>query len=143
MNHLLNRFNELGTAYNLSFTSLEVFNNIMMGLDGLRRKFMVLTQKDNRSFDHYVIDLDEVKNFSMEKHYGKIRAGDLRKNKLEAFLEKLAFRFSFHSGKEPKEVAFHKPVAHKKYHLQDIERKAMHWKQVLSKMLKAPLQKMA
>jgi hypothetical protein len=143
MNQLLNRFSELGTAHNLSFSSQEVLNNCIIGLDGINRKLLILTQIDNTLFDDYVVDLDEVKNCTAKKHYGNIKPGDLKNKKLETYLERVALHFEFHNGKEPIEVAFYKHIENNVYHLADIEQKAEHWKQILTKMLKTSVKKIA
>jgi len=54
-NQLLNRFSELGTIHNLSFSSQEVLNNSIIGLDGINRKILVLSQIDDALFDDQVV----------------------------------------------------------------------------------------
>lgn len=142
MNQLLNRFSELGTVYDLSFASQEVLNDSIIGLDGMNRKLMVLTQIDDLIFDDYVIDLNEVKTCTVKKHYGNIRPDELRKRKLENYLERIALHFEFKNEKAPIEVAFYNHIS-PVYRLDVIEQKADHWKQILSKMLNSPLKKIA
>ena len=143
MNQLLNRFSEFGTAHNLSFSSQQVLNNCIIGLDGINRKLLVLTQIDNTLFDDYVIDLDEVRNCTVKKHYGNIKPGDLKNKKLETYLERVALKFEFNNEKESIEVTFYNHIDNSVYQIAEIEQKALHWKQILTKMLKGPLMKSA
>ena len=143
MNQLLNRFSELGTSHNLSFSSQNVLNNCIIGLDGINRKLLALTQIDNTSFDDYVVDLDEVKNCTIKKHYGNIKPGDLKNKKLETYLERVSLHFDFHNGKEAIEVPFYEHAENSIYHLEDFEHRAEHWKQILTKMLKGSIKKIA
>jgi hypothetical protein len=135
MNQLLNRFNELGIVYNLSFSSQEFFNNTIIGLDGINRKLLVLEQTSNTGFDDYVLALDEVKNCTIMKHYGNINPGDLKNKHLETYLERIVLHFEFKTGTEPVEVGLYNHIDDNIYCLADIQRKAQHWQQILVKML--------
>jgi hypothetical protein len=136
MNQLMKRFSELGTAHNLSFSSQEVFNNSVIGLDGINRTLLILTHMDNISVDDYVVGLDEVKNCTVKKYYGNIKPGDLKKRKLQTFLERIALRFEFNDGKDPVEAALYNHTDNHGHHPGNIEKKARQWQQILSKMLK-------
>jgi len=54
---------------------------------------------------------------------------------MEAYLEKLVLHFEFYNEKAPVEVVFYNHIHHNIYHLADIEQKADHWRQILTKML--------
>ena len=143
LNRLLTRFSQLGTSHNLAFSSQEVLNNCIIGLDGINRKFMVFTQINNTSFTNYVVNLDEVKNCKVNKHYGYVQTENPKSKKLETYLERVALQFEFNNEKESIEVTFYNHIDNSVYQIAEIEQKALHWKQILTKMLKGPLMKSA
>lgn len=138
MSKLLNRFSELGTFYNLSFSSQVLFSNSIIGLDGISRKLLVLIQRTQTSFEDYVINLDEVKGCTVKKYYDNIKPGDLTNKKPETYLQQIALRFEFINETEALEVIYQLPQGSENDRWQIIEHKAEQWKQMLTKMLKAP-----
>src|SRR5579875_2921284 len=75
MNELLKNFHESGTENGLRFSSQEVLKNSILVLDGVHRKLLVMTQKDNAHVS-FLINLNEVKNCSVKKIYGSLNAGE-------------------------------------------------------------------
>ena len=134
MNKILIHFSKLGTLYNLSFSSQEILGNVIIGLDGIHRKILILEVSD-AIMNNYVIDLTEVKHCTVKKYYGNIKPGGLKNNKMESFLEKICLHFEFHEEKESKEVVFYNHNANQLYELSVLEQKAIHWKEILEKML--------
>jgi hypothetical protein len=119
------------------FSSQEIVNNRVIGLDGTNRKVLILTQIDTASFDHYVVNLDEVKDCTVKKHYGNIRYGGSK----ETYLESVSLHFNFHNKKEPIDMPFYEHIENNIYHAEDFEQRAGHWKEVLTKMLNGSLKK--
>src|SRR6478672_107713 len=72
MNHLLNQFSRSGTENNLGFSSQEVLNNCVLGLDGVNRKILVVTKQDH-DYTSLIIDLNEVKSCVVKKMFGTIK----------------------------------------------------------------------
>ena len=143
MNHLLNHFSELGTRYQLSFSSQEVLHGSLIGLDGKNRKLLVLTLTEHHHLKNTLIDLNETRDCTVKKYYGHISPGDLKNARLETYLEKLTLHFEFSTGREAEEVVFYHHFNHHVYQLQELEQKATHWKEILTKMLKGQLKKIA
>jgi hypothetical protein len=132
MNNLLKQFSRSGTEYNLSFSSQEVLNNCVLGLDGMNRKILVVTKEDNH-YTSMVIDLNEVKTCTVKKIYGTIIADTFKKEKPEQYLQQIVLRFDLDS-KPPVEIVFYKNSENHIYESTDLERKARHWETILSKM---------
>ncbi|MBD0296068.1 MAG: hypothetical protein ICV84_12835 [Flavisolibacter sp.] len=64
---MLRRFSELGSEHDLSFTGQEVFRNHIIGVDGIKRKLLLL--ENNGIHNHWsVIDLAEVKSCRVKKY---------------------------------------------------------------------------
>ena len=66
------QLSELGSKFNMSFSSHEVLGNKIMGLDGINKKLLILEQTNDRSHS-YIIDLDEAKAITVKKIYSSIR----------------------------------------------------------------------
>lgn len=141
MKHRSIRFNknrylqlsELGSKFNMSFSSHEVLGNKIMGLDGINKKLLVLEQTDGQNHS-YIIDLDEVKAMSVKKIYSSIKAGELKKNRIEEFLKIIQLQFEFGNGKEDIVLPFYESEIDSIYDLPGLERKIMNWQLILSKM---------
>jgi len=140
MNNILKHFSQLGTENNLSFSSQEILNHCVLGLDGMNRKILVVTREDDY-YGSFIIDLREVKNCTVKKIFGTIKSGDLKNNKLEQYLEKIVLHFELYR-KPSVEIVFYKNSCNHIYETQELEQKAKHWESILSKM-QAPLKNIA
>ena len=134
MNELLKQFSKIGSDHQLSFSSQELLHNSVLGLDGVHRKILVVT-RENENYHPSVIDLDQVKNCTVKKTYGKINAGDLKKHGLEQHIERIALHFDFINNTSS-EVGFYRSLEGPAHEAPAMERKAKHWEAILSKMLK-------
>lgn len=139
MNKLLKYFSQLGTENDLSFSSQEILKDCILGLDGVGRKILVVTREDE-FFASLIIDLNRVKNCSLKKIYGTIKAGDLKGHKLDQYLEKIVLHFEM--DKDPVEIVFYNHFDYHVYETLEMEQKARHWETILSKML-SPQKKIA
>lgn len=140
MNKLLNYFSQLGIENDLNFSSQEILKSSVLGLDGVQRKILVV-QREDGFFGSFIIDLREVKNCSVKKVYGTINVGDLKKAKLEQYLEKIVLHFDLHDNSSA-EIMFYKHVENHPLEALELEQKAKNWDAILSKM-QVPLKKIA
>ena len=127
------QLSELGSKFSMSFSSHEVLGNKIMGLDGINKKLLVLEQTDGQS-QSYIIDLDEAKAISVRKIYSSIKAGELKKRRIEAFLKTIQLQFEFGNGKEDIVLPFYESKIDSIYDLPGLERKIKNWQMILSKM---------
>ena len=135
MNHLTNRFSELGSRYQVNFTSQAILKDEILGIDGVQRKLLILNTTDKNEMPHELIDLDELRHCSVKKSYGSINNGDLKNKKLEQYLEKIVLCFEFHMKKPAIEVAFYNHLKNHLFEISELEQKAKDWESFLSKML--------
>jgi hypothetical protein len=140
MNNLLKHFSQLGTENNLNFSSQEVLNNCILGLDGINRKILVVSREDD-FYSSFMIDLNEVKTCTVKKVYGTIKVGDLKNHRLDQYLEKIILQFDL-DRKPSVEIVFYKNHDNHIYETQELEQKARHWEAILSKM-HAPIKNIA
>ena len=127
------QLSELGSKFSLSFSSHEVVGNKIIGLDGINRKLLVLEEADGRS-NSYIIDLDEVRAISVKKIYNGIKAGELKKRRIEEFLKTIHLQFEFKNGNKDAAWPFYENEIDNIYDLRKLERKAKNWQMILSKM---------
>ncbi|HEV7330718.1 MAG TPA: hypothetical protein VGN63_06755 [Flavisolibacter sp.] len=143
MNHLLHRFSELGSVYNLTFSSQEILHNCIIGLDGLNRKILVTKSSEEVITHTELIDLSEIKSCSVIKHYGNIKGGELRAKKLETYLELIALHFERNNNQPSIEIPFYQYRKNSIPEIERLEKKAKHWEMLLSKMIPVPVKKIA
>ena len=127
------QLSELGSKFSLSFSSHELLGNKIMGLDGINKKLLVLEQTDGQSHS-YIIDLDEAKAITVKKIYSSIKAGELKKRRIEEFLKSIQLQFEFRNGKEDIVLPFYESKIDNVDDLPGLERKTKNWQMVLSKM---------
>lgn len=140
MNNLLKYFSQLGIENDLNFSSQEILKNCVLGLDGVQRKILVVQREDD-SFGSFIIDLHEVKNCTVKKVYGTINVGDLKKGKLEQYLEKIVLHFDLNNNSSV-EIVFYKHFENHLLEALELEQKAKSWDAILSKM-QIPLKSIA
>lgn len=134
MSHLFNRFSQKGTENNLSFSSQEMLEHCAFGIDGLKRKILIMTKVQDQ-YNTKVISLDEVRACSVKKTFDSIDAGNLKNRKLEQHLRKMVLHFEFINNKLPMEILFFDNTEHNIYQLSQMEQKAKHWQAMLSKLI--------
>lgn len=142
MNRLFHRFSELGSSYNLTFSSQEILHDCIIGLDGMNRKILVIRSKDGVISHSELIALSDVNSCSVIRQYGTIKSGELRVNKLETYLERVALHFERES-KPPIEIPFYQHRKNVLHELERLEKKARHWELLLSKMIHVPVKNIA
>ena len=130
---------QLGTRYNLNFSSQEVLSNYIMGLDGVKRKLLILRGYGNKDFQICLVDLNLLESCSVKTYYGGIKVGELKRRHLNSYIRQISLQFIFSNGSQTLEVPFFLETEQVKEELPVMERKAFYWKSILSKMIVKPL----
>ncbi len=123
----------LGSLFNLSFSSHEQLYEKIFGVDGIKRKILVLEEK-NGSNSSYIIELDKVKSISVKTAYDSIKPNALRKKRLEEFLKTMHLQFEFTDGRDAVALPFFESKKNNIEDLPVLERKTKNWKIIFSKM---------
>lgn len=134
MKQLLDYLKSLESKHNLTFSGQEILKDSMIGLDGEKKKLLIVNDIKNRPH-HYIIDLNEVSSCSVKKYYGRINVNGLKNRKLDQCLEKIVLRFGFHSQKQPADILVYKRTDNDIRELPALELKAKKWMELLSKIL--------
>jgi len=140
---LLNHFSKLGTENNLSFSSQEILENCIIGLDGIQRKLLILKQIDEDNYDSLLLDLNEVKSCSKKKIYRSVNIGTTKREKFDNHLDKIVLAFEFTDNRQPIHILFFESIANHIFTMSELEQKAKKWEVILSKMVKHNSKKIA
>lgn len=125
---------ELGSKYNLCFSSHLVLGNKLVALDGIK-KSLLISESDNDWNQPHVIELSEVTAVSVKKSYGSIVSGELKTKGLEAFLKRIDLRFEYGDKNKPFVLTFYDSEANAPQDIPRLTRNAKNWQMILSKML--------
>ena len=136
MRELFKYLSTLGSKMNLNFSSCEFLKDVLIGFDTEKRKLLVVRglYQDNRN--EILIDLDEVKSCSLKKVYGPIKAGDLKRRRLDQLLEEISLHFEFRGDKAALEVPFYEYSENETSNRIELANKARNWVLKLSDMLR-------
>lgn len=116
------------------FSKHEIFGNLSLSLDIIGRRLMIsgIVNRIRRSFQ---IQLNATRRISIKKVYMNIYVGQLKKRRLEEFLEAIYLQFEFLDGRQ----ALHLPVFDRALDnlndLPETEKKALYWQDILSELL--------
>ena len=122
-----------GSQLNLSFSGYEVFNNMIMALDGINRKLLLMPCSDSNA-EFIIIPLDEHVNITLKKIYSDIPAGGLKSKSLEAFLEKVQLEFEIPGRQQNIVVPVYDGTINPFEHRSTLVKKARGWQQLLLKL---------
>ena len=140
---LLNHFSNLGIEKNLSFSSQEILENCIIGLDGIQRKLLILNKINEDKYDSRLLDLNEVKTCFKKKIYRSVNIGTKKKEKFENQIDKIVLAFEFVDDRQPIHILFFEPIMNHILTMSELEQKAKNWETILSQILNPGLKKIA
>lgn len=126
---------KLGSKFNLSFSNYVALSNKIIGLDVLKRKLLV-AEKNNGLFRPYFIELNKISVITVQKIYNSIKAGELKKRRIEEFLQSIRLQLEFENGENTVILPFYERSIDDIHKLHWLESKARNWQMMLSKMLR-------
>jgi hypothetical protein len=131
------QLSQLGTRFNMSFSSHELIGNKIIGFDGKQRKLLI-TEKSNIVEDAQIIAIDDIKAISIKKVYNGIFAGALKKKHIANFLNSMVLKFELRNNREPIILQLYESVLNRLYDVTGLERRARNWQLMLSKLIVIP-----
>lgn len=128
------QLSELGSKYNLSFSSHLVLKNKIFALDGIKN--CLLVSKTNKPLHQtYIIDLNSVAVVSLKKTYHSIKPGELKHKELDDFLTRIDLQFEYNSKTEIDILSFYDCETDDWQDIPTLERNAKNWQMMLSKII--------
>ena len=131
---MLSFFKKVALVHNFSFTGQEVMRDTVIGLDGPKRKVLIVEEK-KKNFDSHIIDLDEVASCKVKKVYAAIDINGYKQNRPEEYLRSIALEFEFRTNRGPVVAFFYRPETNSLYEIKELETRVRNWETMLSKML--------
>jgi hypothetical protein len=128
------QLSELGSRYNLSFSSYLEFGNKIIALDGVKRSLLVLETRQGMN-QPYIIELNKVVAVTVKRSYGSIGAGQLKGKRMEEFLKSIDLQFIYGKN-ETIVISFYDCEKDGLADLPKLERNANNWQMVLSKIIR-------
>jgi len=127
------KLSELGSDYNLSFSSHLTLGSRIIALDGIKKKLLIAEIKDKvcRSF---LIKLDEIRAISIKKIYSNIKVGELTKKRLVDFLKGIYLQFDYDNGEKATVLPFYESEKDKVDDPSRLEKTARNWYILLTKI---------
>ena len=136
------QLSELGSRYNLSFSSHLVLKNKILALDGIKNSLLIL--ETNKPAGHTsIIELNSVAVISLKKSYRSIKAGELKHKELDDFLTRIDLQFEYNSKTEIIVLSFYDCETDDPQDIPRLARDAQKWQTMLSKIIGARPDKMA
>jgi hypothetical protein len=132
------QLSELGSKFDLSFSSHMVIGNKLLALDGIKKSLLIL-EADNKS---YIIELNKVASVSVKKTYSSIKPGELNNKGIEEFLNTIELQFEYAHEKGKICLPFYNCEQDDPRNLPRLERNAKDWQMILSKMVFVPVTRM-
>ncbi len=132
---LLDQFKRIGIAKYLSFSSQEILENSVIGLDGIKRKLLVVRKSEDGRFNFLLIDLNQLKNCSMQKFYRIINMGTTKKEEYEKHIDKIVLHIELFNG-APADLVCFELIRDPVTRMHELEEKAAKWERMLSKLIR-------
>ncbi len=132
---LLDRFSRLAMKNNLSFSSQDILENALIGLDGIQRKVLFISRTGEEKYDSIVIDLNSVKSCSVRNVYRSMNVGTAKNRKVEQLLDRVVLEFETGYGDSPIQITFFQQLVNHFSVLKELEQKAKNWESMLSKLI--------
>ncbi len=130
---LLNFFHREAAKQGLSFSSMEILRNKIIGLDGIKNTLLILDFNNDGKI--ICLNMSDVRTCSVEKIYDNIVMSTERQAQTESHLRSIDLKFAFKNGFNPVSVSFYDSNIHSIYEMAELETKAKKWEGLLSKML--------
>ena len=119
--------------YCLSFVQQEVFGNLILRLDKIRKRLIV-----SHVFDPLnmltLIDIGKVKSISIKKEYIDVQPGQAIRQNLAGILKKLFFRFEFSDSNQILCLPVFELHDNNSVDVENVEKRAVLWQLLLSKL---------
>jgi hypothetical protein len=117
---------------NVCFSAHDALGVNVIALDIQQRKLLYLKQSLKAS-SCLIIDLNDVKQCSINKEYTGINAGELKTKKLQDFLKSIFLKLRFKSNSHTVTLPFYQAETDGEQDIEQVEAKAKRWETIISK----------
>ena len=131
---LLRHLSKEGAANNLVFCSQEIFENRVIGIDGIHRKIMLI-EKNDHDIHSSIISLDDVNDCQLITNHDSKKEQARQNVGGEIDLPTVEIRFDFNNHSKPAFIKFGDGLIDSRKELDFLMAKAEYWCIMFSKML--------
>ena len=125
---------EIGSRYNLSFSSQLVLGHKIIALDGVK-KWLLMVDADKEIDPPCMIDLNKVSAVTLRKSYGSIKQGQLRNKGIEDFLNTIDLQFFMKDKTATIVLPVYNIETDDKEDRKALDKSAKNWQRMVSKMI--------
>ena len=125
---------ELGSRYNLSFSSQLVLRNRIIAVDGVKKTLLML-ETGKGTDQPLLIDLNKVRTVAVRKSYGTIKHGELKNKGIEEFLDTIELQFHLRDKSGTIDLPVYNREIDDKADRKRLDKNAKNWQRMLSKMI--------
>jgi hypothetical protein len=127
------QISELGSRFNLSFSSQLVLGNKLIALDGLKKCLLIL-ETGAALTEPCLIDLHKVVAVAIKKSYRSINQGELKSKDIEEFVKRIELQFEFTNKEETIVLPFYDIETDEPRDRPTLARNAKNWQMILSRL---------
>lgn len=132
--NLFRNLSRQGAANNLSFCSQDIFQDKVIGVDGIHRKIMILEKKSDGYYAS-IISLDEVHDCQLVTSRGLINNANFKKFGSANHSATLELQFDFNNHAQPASIIFSNGIINSRREFAFLKAKAEFWCTMFTKML--------
>ena len=126
---------ELGSKFNLSFSSYLELGSKVIALDGLKKCLLVFEANQGIK-KPFIIELSKVSSVTVKKCNSSIAPGQWKEKGITEFLKSIDLEFKYGRG-ETIIISFYDSKTDHISDLSKFERNAKNWQMILSKMIRS------
>jgi len=140
---LLNRFRQLVRENDLSITDKEFLGDLVIGLDGSKRKLLIVKRGNNDDHDSVVINLNEITSSAKREVYGRVYPEKYAVLSNVLQLERIVLEIQFEDEREPIQISFYDYIDNSYHDLSERKQKVKRWETLLRNAERVPVRKRA
>jgi len=140
---LVNRFRQLAKDHDLCMIDEEIMDNLAIGLDDEKRKFLVLKRLSRNNYESAVVDLNEVTSSEKREVYGRVYPERYATLKDLMQLEKIVLELEFEDERKPLQISFYDFIENSDHEIGEMKKKARRWETLLFNLKRSQERKRA
>lgn len=125
---------KLAARLNITFSKCISIGSKIFGLDEKNKKLLISDQKGTQTEQH-IIELQNVKSVSLNKSYGSIPAGELRKKSVDEFIKQIRFQFEHFNNGQHTILSFYDREKDQSVDLTNLDSNSKNLHKILSKII--------
>ncbi|HEV8082020.1 MAG TPA: hypothetical protein VGP55_02405 [Chitinophagaceae bacterium] len=136
-------YNEVATKHSLTVLNPEIIKDAILGLNEICDKLLVVKSVETGKYKWHIIDLYNVKSCTVIKDCKSSYSNNPKEKTTERFVDQIYLQFEFIDEEENVEINFYTHILNHISDMPQSEQKARKWEEVISKIIKKKLKRIA